>query len=52
MTSILVDVDQSIGAPTPLNYSALAPDVAEDMRNRADRIQNIQRASVLESVGS
>jgi hypothetical protein len=43
----LVAPDWRNGARTPLNYSGLAPDVADEMRDHADRIHNIQQASVL-----
>jgi hypothetical protein len=49
MTSTeLLTIDPPNAASTPFDYSALAPYLAEDMRNRAGRIHNIQQASVLE----
>ena len=47
-TELVVSQNRPDATPTAFDYSALAPNLAEEMRDRADRIHNIRRASVLD----
>src|SRR5712675_1663410 len=47
-TEIVVPQSPPDDPPVPFDYSALAAEIADEMRAHASRIHDIQRASVLE----